>query len=203
MSIALPTSPAPTEPFAPSYIDYGGILRPVLGGADQKLNRLGNRFSAGFVLPLVGPTVAQLWISRLIQAQSLGAIMRWRQPGFDPGTPGAALIDGNGQAGTTLAIKGMTAGYVIAEGQFFSIVHGGRRYLHVAGAAATVSGAGQVSLPIAPMLRIVPSTNDVCEFAQPKIEGFLEGNSREWTPSLAQLTGFSFKIGEAEWPSSP
>ncbi len=99
------------------------------------------------------------------------------QPGLDIGNPGAPVVNGSGQAGLALMLRGFAAGYVVREGQFFSIIHGGRRYLHCAESDATANFSGGLILGLYPMLRIKPLDGAVCEFAKPYIEGIVAGSS--------------------------
>ncbi len=199
MSVILPTSPAPTDGTQPSFLDWGGTLRPIFGGALQKLRRLGDRFAISVVMPpMTNADSGRVWIARLIRGRGEGVVLPWPQPGFDPGAPGAPLVKGANQSGSTLAIDGFAPGYQVVEGQFFSIVHGGRRYLHVATADVVASAQGEATVSFSPMLRIKPADNAVCEFAQPMIEGLLGGDEQSWTPSAARTVGLTFSIQEAK-----
>ena len=199
MSILLPSTPGPASA-EPGYMEWGGTLRPVFGGAMQKLLRLGDRFAIDVTMPPLRTEAAgRVWVSKLIQAQRQGAIFSWPQLDLNVGTPGAPVVDGAGQAGSTIRIKGLTGNYTVRDGQFFSIIHGGRRYLHMATADTNASSGGIIAaLPIAPMLRIQPSNGAICEFVEPMIEGLIEGDSRTWTLDVARLTGLSFRIIEAK-----
>jgi hypothetical protein len=196
LSILLPSMPGPSSA-QPSYIDYGGILRPFLGGDDQKLNRLGDRFALVVTMPPMPTAAAMVWVSRLIQAQKSGAIMEWPQPDFDTGNPGFPAVRGSGAGGTSLPLKSVVAAYRILEGQFMSVIHGGRRYLHMANADAVMNGSGQTTLSVSPMIRPVLNDGDVVEIAKPMIEGFLEGNALTWNIDLARTVGLQFTIREA------
>lgn len=201
MSVALPLAPAPRES-TPSYLDFGGTLKPIFGGAMQKLLRLGDRFALNVTLPPLslfgGNDLARVWIARLVTAQRSGALLPWPQPGFDPGAPGAPLVDGANQAGSSLSLRGFSNGYTVREGQFFSIIHGGRRYVEMATATMSASAAGALVLPISPMLRIRPADGAICEFARPFIEGFLDGDTRSWTIDTALTVGLTFQITEVK-----
>lgn len=196
MSVLLPTDPAPAEA-TPSYLDWGGTLRPIFGGTLQKLRRLGDRFALSVNMPpMPSAEDGMTWVARLITARGEGAILPWPQPGFDPGAPGAPKVAQAGQTGTLLLVSGFSANYAIREGQFFSIIHGGRRYLHVVAAGANAGSDGMTTLSIRPMLRVSPAANAICEFAQPMIEGLLTGDEQGWNLSTARTTGLSFGLQE-------
>lgn len=177
--------------------DYGGLLAPPLGGPVQKLNRLGNRFYLDVTLPPMTYADGMAWIAALIRAQTAGAIFPWPQPGLVIGPPGTPLVNGGSQLGTSLVMDGYLASYSVLAGQFFNIIHSGRRYLHLF-AAAGMASSGALTATIAPMLRVSPTDNDVIDISTPKIEGFLDGNERSWTISTARHVGLQFRITEAE-----
>lgn len=199
MSITLPTTPG-IRSAVPSLISYGGLLSPSLGGAVQRLNRLGDRHALKITLPpMRSEPDGRIYASKLRRALQEGAIFSWPQDQFTVGTVGTPLVNGAGQTGTTLVLDGFAASYAVREGQFFSILHGGRHYLHSAAAATGANGTGQISLPIFPMLRISPADNAVCEFAAPKIEGWLTGGQVDWSLMLEPWIQIpDFTITEAE-----
>lgn len=198
MSILLPSSPG-IRSAKPRLLDFGGVLTPPLGGASQKLNRLGNRY---FIAPEMPPIrtepFGRQWVARISRALTEGALFAFPQPDLVIGSPGSPVVSGAAQLGSTLNLSGFTPGYVVREGQFFSIIHAGRRYLHSAASETTASGTGTMALPILPMLRISPSNGAVCEFAAPMIEGFFDGQAVEWEHLLEPYTKVSFTITEAE-----
>ena len=198
MSIALPADPAPTRA-DPAYLDWGGQLRPIFGGAIQKLNRLGDRFALNVVMPVMeSADLGRVWVANLVLAQRQGAIMEFPQHSLDVGQPGAPVVDGADQSGSTLALRGFQPGYVVRVGQFFSLIVGGRRYLHMAAADVAADSDGRIALPIAPMLRVRPGNGVIAEFEQPMIEGWLDGDRFSWSLDTAMFVGLSFSIGEAK-----
>jgi len=120
----------------------------------------------------------------------------WPLPDAGVGSPGAPLVKGAGQTGTSLVIDGFNVGYAIKDGQFFSLIQGGRRYLHMATADATASGAGEATVSFLPMLRVSPSDNAVVEFAQPKIEGLIQTDDVKAPLSIDHTVSLTFSIEE-------
>ncbi|WP_267395584.1 hypothetical protein [Sphingomonas sp. GC_Shp_5] len=140
---------------------------------------------------------SRLWTAALMDAWMTGETIacRFPQPGFKVGAPGAGVVDGAGQSGMTLNLRGLTPGYAFRRRQFFSVVHAGRRYLQYVRAQIVVGADGRAALPIGPMLRIAPADGDVCEFI-PMIEGKLSGDAAGWTMIPARVQGLSFTISE-------
>lgn len=179
-AILLPSKPG-IRAGKPRLIDWGGRLVPILGGPVQNLFRLGTRFSLEFQLPpMPSEPTGRRWAADLIMAKHSGAIMPFIQDQFNVGAPGLPVVDGAGQTGMTLEMRSVTPGYAFRYGQFFSLIHGGKRYLHMVAAQAIVGSDGKVAVPIFPMLRVIPADGAVLEVGQPKIEGSLLGNEVAW-----------------------
>lgn len=196
MSITLPTCPVPTD-FQPMLRDFGGVLTPFLGGPEQRINRLGTRFGLRLTLPPMGPDEGMAYIARLLRGRADTVVLPWPLLDFDPGEPGAPLVRTSISGGSTIKMKGITAGYAVKEGQFFSVIHGSHRYVHLFAADGTASGAGTLDVDIFPMLRSPLSTNDVVEIATPKIEGFVSpGEELAWQIGLTNEREVSFSIVE-------
>jgi len=179
MSILLPQPRLPNKA-VPKYLDFGADQKSAMGGAYQRLNRLGNRFSLDISYPRLKPEPdGRILGAALRRAKTEGALFPFPQPGLIIGMPGVPVIDGAGQAGSLTVLRGFTPGYVVRAGQFFSIIHGGQRYLHCVneGQDWQADNVGRLFLPIHPILRIVPANGAVCEFAQPYIEGIVSGAS--------------------------
>ncbi|WBO23928.1 hypothetical protein [Sphingomonas abietis] len=178
--ILLPEKPA-LKTDKPHMLDWGGPLTPALGGPVQTLMRLGTRHSLDFVLPRMrAEPFGRIWSARLRMAKLFGALLPFGQDGFKPGSPGAIVVDGAGQSGMSLKVKGGTPAYPIREGQAFSIVTNGRRYLYFASAKGFLDASGGATVQIFPMLRVMPADGDVCEFGRPMIQGSLAGNEVAW-----------------------
>jgi len=169
-----------------------------MGGPTQRIAKLGDRWTLEIVCRPMRNNQVQPLITALLQGLSEKTIASVPQHDIEIGNPGTPVVSGGGQTGSTLVLTGFTPGYQIKNGQFFSVVANGVRYLHRARADATASGGGTVSLPILPMLKVSPPAGSVCEFADPKIEGFIEGNEQGWTTGMIGNVGLTFKIKEAQ-----
>lgn len=195
MPIDLPATPGPVD-IAIRQIDFGGTLKPGLGGPVQRINRNGNRFAIAVQLPPMKPIDARAWLAALNLGVQQGVRWRLRQVELLPGSPGNVRVSGGGQAGSTLAVTGANPNYPFRLGQFFTLVHGGQRYLHQLAAPTNATSGGTATLTIVPPLRIEPSDSDVLEIGQPIVEGLLADNGFEWSIDRARLAGISFTILE-------
>lgn len=178
--------------------DFGTVLTPFLGGPDQRINRLGTRFALRVTLPPLDTKDEALIVqSRLLRAREDRLRMDWPQPGFDTGYSGAPIVAAAVASGTTLPLAGLIPGYVIREGQFLSIIHACRRYVHMFAVNRAVAGDGSVTATIWPMLRTPLSIADIVEIAVPKIEGLVSpGEEVSWQISVDRMASFSFTISE-------
>lgn len=175
----------------PRLIDFGGPLVPPLGGEVQTINRLGTRHAIDITIPTMRTDPdGRNWAADLSLAKLYGAIVRYRQDGLAIGDPGAPLVDGGGQLGSLLYLKGFAAGYTMRYGQALSLIVNGWRYFHKAAAETVAGGDGRMTLPIFPMLRRSPANNDVAEVAEPKLQGSLSGNEVAWTRLTAPFCDF-------------
>jgi hypothetical protein len=192
---ALPNYPGPAR-VGWSQIDFGGTQGGVLGGASQRVNRLGNRWRMELTMPPMPPALAREWAAALVRGQRTGVSMEVREVSTPVGAPGAVLVNGAGQGGFALAVDGGTPGYVIRAGKWFSILTGGRRYLHQVSASLALSGTGTGTITLEPGLRVFPADNSPVELAIPIIEGLLVDAPSWVLDETRMVRGFSFAIEE-------
>ena len=196
--ISLPTFPSPNG-MQVMLRDFGGVLTPFLGGPEQILVRAGTRFGVRVTIPpLRTDDLGRVYVARLLQGRTNGVLMKWPNLEFDPGTPGTPLVATHTASGSSIALKGLTPGYIIKEGQYFSIIIGGKRYLHMATANVTASGTGTATVNIFPLLRKAAAVDNVVELAQPMIEGFVSpGDELGWQIASNRFMDISFTIMES------
>ncbi len=198
MTIILPLRPAPSH-VSPLLRDFGGILTPFLGGPEQRINRLGTRFGVRVTMPpLQSDSDGRIFISRLLQARQSRILMEWQQGSFNPGTTAAPKINSNISSGSVIAIAGLPANYEAKEGQFFSVIRGDRRYVHMFAGNHIATSLGVLTAQIFPMIRTPFFANDVVELAIPMIEGHVSpGDELSWQLALDLNIGLSFTVMEA------
>lgn len=190
---------APLSPYAhaPRLLDFGGFLTPETGGPVLRVDRMGNRHAVDFTLPpmRMEPT-GRVWVSRLKRAKTEGAFMRFPQVDFRPGAAGAPVVAQTTIGGRSLPIAGGQPGGVVREGQWLSIIHAGRRYLHSVDAETIFAADGTATLTVTPMLRAPLAQGDAVELAQPRIEGLIL-DDLAWSVSSSRTTQLSFTLTEA------
>ncbi|MDQ5915941.1 MAG: hypothetical protein QG584_1834, partial [Pseudomonadota bacterium] len=125
-------------------------------------------------------------------------ILPWPLLDLDPGSPPNPQISATSN-GTALALKGLGSGYVLYEGQPISVVHDGRRYMHLITGNAAANGSGVANVGIWPPTRLAYAVNDVVEIEEPKIEGLVSpGDEMSWDYALEHTMGFSFSVVETK-----
>lgn len=195
MPVRLPSSPPPASAKV-RLVSSMNELRPAFGGPVQRMARMGSRFAVDYVLPPMEYEQAMLWIGLLASAEVDTVIMPFPQGRYDTGSPGSPTVDGAGQAGTSLNVRGLTPGTAIGLGQAFTVISGGARYNYIVVEAAEADGDGKATLRFSPMLRYPPSNNDQVLLAEPEIEGFAFSGGLEWSIDTACHVGLEFTVEE-------
>lgn len=160
-------------------------LTPVMGGPTQRVARLGDRYVLEVQMRNMSYTDAASIIGKLIQGLSNEVVVSVPQPGLVGGATGSGTASSGGGTALSVSVSGTPI-----VGQVFSIVKGTKRSLH------TVTSASGGSLSIYPMLKFPIAGGETVEFGDPKIQGFLQGNSQSWTVNLARAVGLTFAVIE-------
>ncbi|WP_010338029.1 hypothetical protein [Sphingobium yanoikuyae] len=200
MSELLPLTRALAPGTVPRPVRYGDTLQAILGGSSIDLHRIGDRWAIDVVTGRLKPEPdGRRWVAALIRSIGADVRMKWPQPGFDVRSPGPYVVDGGDQQGSVLQLRGGGPwGYAAQEGQFFNLIHNGRRYLKMVTQRALTGTDGALTVNFWPMLRIIPADGDMIDFADPQIEGVLTGQEAGWTLQRAQTAGLKFTITERE-----
>ena len=173
MSLTLPDALSALTDFAPDLVPPARDLRSSEGTSVQRISRLGQHWLFNCQVKAQTYEQALAWAALLEQSAEL-MTLKIAQPKLNIGTPGTSVqVDGSGQTGSVLKLKGLPAGYVGKAGQWLSVVTGGRRYVYRLRSNATASGAGIMDAPVNPMIRAAHLNNDVVEVAEPKVTGFV------------------------------
>jgi hypothetical protein len=190
----------------PALLDFGGVIRPSTGAKLLRLDRGGNRFRAAMTLPVQEAEDARRIVARLIAAKSEGLRVAYPLQGVDQGSPYRAdgstfVVDGAGQAGSSIALRGGVPGYAAKEG-FWLTIHDGSReaqgYLHNVKVASIADEDGALTLTVGPNLRIPFPDGAHVELAEPTIEGLVDSDI-SWELALFGLVdNINFTIEEAE-----
>ena len=198
--IELPDGVVPNA-MMPALMDFGATQEPSSGAAALRIDRPGNRYRCQFGLPPhVMREAGRIVVSRLIRAKREGLRVPFQLAGVHQGNPGAPVVDGAGQAGMFLSVRGLTPHYAAKEGFWLSIVDENageaQHYLHNVAGGVIADATGKAVLPLSEMLRAPFSDGARVHLAKPMIEGTLVGDEMAWEVSLAHHALLSFEIRE-------
>lgn len=193
--IELPSDPGPAAiNWQPQ--DFGGNQQGDLGGAIQRVNRLGNRWGVQITMPPMLPDDTLVWQAALMEGLEEGVSMMLCQL-CDFDNSGAVAINGAGQSGKSIICDNATPGYIVKAGQFISVTTGGNSYCYMVASNARADAGGNLAIALTSRLRAEPADDDAVNVAAPKIEGLL-AETPTWLYDASRLgLGFSFTIVEA------
>jgi hypothetical protein len=155
----------------PTIVSSAIDQRSATGSNRQKGLRKGSHYAYEFALEPLSHAEALDWLDLRNEADTV--IVDVPRMGLEIGSPGATRVNGSGQAGTNLAIKGFTPSYAVRKGQAFNhIGSDGVRRIYVADADVIADGSGNATVPLETMLNWPPLNNDVIDFSDVRIEGF-------------------------------
>ena len=188
--IELPSGVVPSE-MEVLALDQGSVVR---GASSLRIDRPGNRYAIGFTFP---PS-AEPKVARIVRAkrQGIRVYLPLKVPQGSPGTP---VVDGAGQSGTSLDVRGFTPGYFAKEDYWLTIIDAsGNGYLHQVAETVGADGTGSATLSIEPPLRAPFADGATIEFAKPYIEGFIDGENWGWNTPTNWLVSIGLVVEEYE-----
>jgi hypothetical protein len=197
MRIELPSWCVPNGATA-AMIDPGGVVRSALNTAAQEIDRPGAHYRAALTFPPIDdPREGRVVVSRLIRAKRLG--LRVEFPLLEPQrVAGRILVDGAGQSGFALAVRGFTARTVVREGWWLSVeAASGQHYLHNVAGDVLPGADGRAVLTLSEQLRAPFADGAIVHLAKPMIEGPVEGSEMAWSISVEMQVGIEVAIEEA------
>lgn len=182
------------QTLGPRPVSNAARTNPQIGGVRQRKVRLGSHFRMDGSFPPLTMDLGRSHAADILACEYTLCQLLVPQPELVIGTPGTTLVNGAGQAGSSLTLDGATAGYVFKKGQVFNHITATHVDLYSVQAQATANGSGQVTLSIWPMLRVVPADNAQLNFLNPVIEGWLEiGGGWDVTPDFTVESSFSIE----------
>lgn len=198
-AIVLPKPTRETE-IVVRELSFARDIRPAAGGPSQRQDRLGTRHAIAYSIPVLRYAWCGAGLASDIAVGRTGdgVIIRIPEPKIPAIPYGTPRIDGAGQLGRTLKLKGLPVGTVIKKGKWLSFEVAGRIYAYFTALSdKTVDSAGKVTLDIYPMLRRMPTDNTLVELANPVIQGLIkEPPQRKIIRAIG--VGLEFEVEEQE-----
>lgn len=182
----------------PAFIDAGATVRGATNGAGVRVNRLGSHYRAAITMGIGSADQRKRLITDLILAKQEGLRLPYPLQGVNQGYPGAPVVDGAGQAGKTINLRGLTPQYVAEKGFWLTIYAAdGQGYLHNASQQCFADNDGKIALKLSEMLRTPFPDGALVELASPTIEGEILGNEQSWQLVRGgRMVGIQFTIEE-------
>ncbi|WP_419808390.1 hypothetical protein [Sphingomonas sp.] len=192
MSVDLPWTRIASLAIRP--VLFSGNQEGSLGGPTLQIPRLGDRFAADIeTAQLQQNAEGRLLIATLTEATTGDAKIAIRQPNLPRlSIAGAPVIDGAGQAGASLNIRGAQPGAALFRGQYVGLIHGGVSYLYMLSGNVIVRADGKATLSLWPMLRFLSVDGETVDVT-PSIEGQLVGFDKgaKWVRNRVDPLSFS------------
>ncbi|MDB5422327.1 MAG: hypothetical protein JWR59_2274 [Brevundimonas sp.] len=194
-ALILPTYPGPSS-MTPRPITARNELRPAYGGPVTRTNRPGTRWAWDCDWPPMTYVESLEFDDILSETDTI--VMDILQPGLDTGSPGAPQVNGAGQLGTTLNLKGVTPGYVFRKGQWLSVAINGQWFAYKSSGAATAAAGGLLAVPLRTMIRLPAANSAVVKIAQPVAEGFVSVDPGSMQIDVDGFVRLKFTLEERE-----
>lgn len=190
--IILPVRPSPNS-MEESLLDPGFAQR---GAATVRVNRPGSKWRIAFTFPLMTVDASRALNSRLKRAKR--QTLQINIPILvDQGIPGSPVVNGAGQAGTTLAVRGFEPNYHAKEDFWLTVVEAdGTAYLHSMAETVTADASGNATLEIEPPLRAPFADGDIVHFGKPFMQGFMDGDAYTRTVPGNKLVVLAVSVEE-------
>lgn len=178
-------------------LEFGGLMPSALGGATERIERMGDRYSwAGSTPPMRIEPDGRRWSARAFRARKVGAIIEIHQPDFNVGAPGTPVVGTTTLSGKAIPISGLTPHYAIREGQWLNYYdEDGQRYLDQVVDQVIADADGDATVTIQNLLRVPITVGDPIELARPCIEGWIDGDF-SIPRTLDRMTSFNLAIVE-------
>jgi hypothetical protein len=144
----------------------------------------------------ITPSVAAEFTSRI--QRSLRSSLRVFLPlTRSQGSPGSPVVNGAGQSGSSLSVRGFTPAYTAERGFWFTLIEAdGTPHLHSVYEPVTANGSGFATMQIEPPLRAPFADGSVVQISTPYIEGFVVSENFSWSVEERMRTPLSIAVEE-------
>lgn len=195
--ITIPASPRPNR-LTVEYLDFGFYQETI--GASVRVDRPGNRHRLTMTWPreLMVPGTREVFTAALKRGKRQGVQINVPLTSAQ-GNPGSPVVNGAGQTGTTLVIRGLTVGYDLRQDYWLSIAKAdGTSYLHSVFIGAVANASGIATIQIEPALRAPFPDGAAIQLQNPVIQGLLVGETFSYDVEEMKMTPLSITVQEFE-----
>lgn len=195
MTIILPPASRSTD-YQLQHVRNSEAQRSGTGGSLTPLRRTGDHWAVEIAPGVLGTLCGRRLLADIVRGVGERIRVPIPQPGLDTGAPGSPVVDGAGQAGSTLALKNVTPHYAFQKGQFVTVETAEGASAHLIDTDAVADAAGGVTISFWPMMWLEPADGDSVEVSDPYLEGLIVDEGGQSSGSFAAVTTDSFTIEE-------
>lgn len=154
---------------------YAGTetLQPATGGPRMPVDRPGDHWALEIDTGTLRTSCGQALMADIVRGRAQPVAIQIPEPGIDKGTPGTLMVDGAGQSGEMLALKGGTPRAILGKGWFISLFTAGHWFAHMITETVALDALGNGTVTIWPIIRAPHDNNDPVEVVSPMIEGLV------------------------------
>lgn len=177
MVLSLPTGVKTYQSGRWRFISNKQRFTSPISRVGQRVARPGSFWAATLTVPPISdPGLAATWAAFLAKL-SEGESFYLYPPLIDLHTvTGTPRVKGAGQAGQTLLLDGFNPGDTLRAGGFVCYDTSTFRMLHIVAETMVADGAGEIALPVRPMIRKSPPDNALVTVSYPTCEMILENS---------------------------
>ncbi|GAB4527858.1 MAG: hypothetical protein Tsb0010_10590 [Parvularculaceae bacterium] len=196
MAVSMPASPGFISSSFGLRSNYSGEPSPFTASM-QRVSRGAALWFASYALPPMTPAQAAEWQAFLLSLDDpqtpFFAFDPDRQALQAGGSPGAPLVNGAGQTGTSINLHGFSANYQVTAGDYISFSNGTFEELHMATATKSADAFGVLDgLSIRPAIRRSPADNTAIRITQARTEMLLTSAPTWSGDRLSIIDGLTF-----------
>lgn len=195
MTIILPRLPRGAG-YAIRAIRNSETQRSGTGGSLTPLNRAGDHWAVEVDPGVLATVCGRELLADLARGHGERLRAPIPEPGVNKGAVGAPLVNGAGQAGTTLDLDGLTPQLAIRKGWFFTLVTADGCSAHIVTAEVVADADGEVEVAFWPELWLEPGDNDVIVMVDPYIEGLITDEGDQTSSVFAAVSTGAFVVEE-------
>lgn len=172
--IRLPRLPRGAE-YALRHVRNSETQKSGTGGSLTGLNRAGDHWAVEVDPGVLGVACGRELLADIVQGTSQRIRVPLPMPlSAESGLAiGAPVVVGDEQAGSQLAITGMTPNMFIRKGWFFTLETADGASAHIVTAEVVADADGAVTVSFWPMLWLPPADGDRLEFEAPYLDGLI------------------------------
>lgn len=195
MTITLPRLPRGAE-YGLRHVRASETQRSGTRGSLTGLNRQGDHWAVEIDPGTLATACGRELLADIVRGTGERLRVPLPQPGIDVGPVGSPRVKGGGQAGSSLALDGLTPNALIRKGWFFTLETADGPTAHLLTGHVVADSSGEATVSFWPMMWREPADNDRVEMISPFIEGLIVDEGDQASGSFSSVRTDAFTIEE-------